>query len=285
MNLVGKRVLITGASGGIGHALAECLLDEGAHVLVCARNTQRLRASVMLWNVGVDRADLIEADVVSLADRERLCGAASRWRGGVDILVNNAGVSDFGLLEDTSGESLERTVATNLLAPMDLCRRMLPHLRTRSEAQIVNIGSVFGSIGFAGNSAYCASKFGLRGFSEALRRELADTTVAVRYYAPRATRTSINSVAASAANAELGVTVDDPVDVAQRIVRRMQSSRAEDVFGWPEKFFARLNALLPRIVDRALAGQLPIVVKHARVRRANPGSQVHPFIERSRRVG
>ena len=182
-----------------------------------------------------------------------LCQTAREWQGGVDILINNAGVSDFGLLEDAEPEAIERAIATNLTAPVDLCRRLLPHLRAREQAQIVNIGSVFGNIGFAGNSVYCATKFGLRGFSEALRRELAGTNVQVRYYAPRATRTSINSSAANAVNDELRIAVDDPQDVAEQVMQLMQSGRCEAVLGWPERLFARINALVPRIVDRALA--------------------------------
>ena len=285
MNLVGKRALITGASSGIGAALTTQLLEAGAHVLLAGRNVNALRQAVTEANLGFDRAEFLAVDITRGSDRHRLCQAAREWQGGVDILINNAGVSDFGLLEDAEPEAIERAIATNLTAPVDLCRRLLPHLRAREQAQIVNIGSVFGNIGFAGNSVYCATKFGLRGFSEALRRELAGTNVQVRYYAPRATRTSINSSAANAVNDELRIAVDDPQDVAEQVMQLMQSGRFEAVLGWPERLFARVNALVPRIVDRALAAQLPVIVRHAR-----RGSGSRPVvqgmhIEKSRRVG
>ena len=269
MNLDGKRILITGGAGGIGYALAEQLLVAGARVLLVGRRAGALSAALERLGVAPDRATACEADLTIAADRQRLCERARHWQGGIDILINNAAVSDFALLEDASPEDIERALDTNLLAPIDLCRILLPHLRRRAEAGIVNIGSALGSIGLAGNATYCATKFGLRGFSEALRRELADSKVRVCYFAPRATDTPVNSPAARAANAELHVATDSPQAVARQIVDWLQSGRTRGVIGWPEKFFARVNALLPSLVDRAVQAQLPIVIRHARSSRTS----------------
>ena len=105
---------------------------------------------------------------------------------------------------------------------MLLCQGLLPLLRNRPEAAIVNIGSTFGSIGHPGFATYCASKFGLRGFTETLRRELADTEVQVYYVAPRATRTDMNSAAVVQLNEELGNAMDPP-----DVVKTQPCSRLE----------------------------------------------------------
>jgi short-subunit dehydrogenase len=262
MNLYDKRVLITGANGGIGRALVGALLDEGAQVLLSGRDHATL-VKVVEHHAERERAAVFAADMSSATDRARLCDYASRWRGGIDILINNAAVNEFTLLTAQSVESIDAMVAINLIAPMDLCRRLSPRLELNEEAHIVNIGSLFGSIGFAGNSVYCATKFGLRGFSEALRRELADTAVRVHYFAPRATRTAFNSDLVNDLNTALGNASDDPVAVAHHILRAVRANHAECVIGWPEKFFARLNALVPRVVDMALGPKLAIIREFA----------------------
>ena len=258
MNLSGKRVLVTGASGGIGRELVAELLNEGAQVLLTGRD-HAILSKVVEHHPERDRSAVFAADIAKASDRARLCDFASRWRGGIDILINNAAVSDFAFLSAQSGESLDSAVTTNLIAPIDLCRRLSPRLELSEDAHIVNIGSVFGSIGFAGSSVYCATKFGLRGFSEALRRELADTNIRVHYFAPRATRTAFNSDAVNDLNLTLGNASDDPAEVARHIVRSLQRGAVETVVGWPEKFFARLNAVLPRLIDMALLQKLATI--------------------------
>lgn len=258
MNLQDRRVLITGASGGIGRALVATLLDEGAQVLLSGRDHEAL-SKVVQHHAERDRAAVFAADLTDESDRARLCDFASRWRGGIDVLINNAAVNEFALLTSVPSASLSVAIATNLVAPIDLCRRLASCLGRSQEAHIVNIGSVFGNIGFAGNSVYCASKFGLRGFSEALRRELADTNIRVHYFAPRATHTAFNSDLVDEMNEALGNASDDPGDVARRLVQALRADQVECVIGWPEKFFARLNALLPRLVDAALLKKLATI--------------------------
>lgn len=280
MNLENKRILITGASGGIGRELVVALLNEGAYVLLTGRDHAAL-ASVAALHVESARSAVFAADITSASDRARLCEFASRWRGGIDMLINNAAVNDFGFLGTQSAESLEAGIATNLTAPIDLCRRLIPRLELSDEAQIVNIGSVLGSIGFAGNSVYSATKFGLRGFSEALRRELADTNVRVHHFAPRATRTEFNSDQVNDLNRALGNASDDPAEVARRIVRALRDGETEFVLGWPEKFFARLNALLPRLVDMALLQRLATIRDFASRSRSAAAPKTAPMFVNS----
>ncbi len=146
---------------------------------------------------------------------------------------------------------------------MLLVRALLATLSKRPQAAIVNVGSVFGAIGYPGNAAYSAAKFGLRGFSEALRRELSGSTVRVLHVAPRTTRTAINSRAVEALNLELGVAIDSPETVAAWIRERLDRELADGTLGWPERLFVKLNALLPRLVDGALRKQMPAIKRHA----------------------
>jgi short-subunit dehydrogenase len=147
----------------------------------------------------------------------------------------------------------------NLVATVQLTRALLPLLRQQRQALLVNVGSIYGSIGYAGYATYCASKFALRGFSEALRREVADTGVGVLYVAPRATRTSMNSAAGVALNSALKVSMDAPEQVAAEVLKAIVADRSELYLGWPEKFFVRLNGLWPGVVDKALRKQLPLI--------------------------
>jgi short-subunit dehydrogenase len=147
---------------------------------------------------------------------------------------------------------------------MQLTRRLLPLLLAQPAARIVNVGSIFGYLGYPGHAAYCASKFALRGFSEALRRELADGPVQVTYFAPRATRTAMNGAAMCALNAELGVVMDPPESVAGALVALLEKPASERPLGMPERLFAWLNQVTPRLVDRALLRQLPVIRRYAR---------------------
>ncbi len=257
------RALVTGGAGGIGCAIAAELLSRGGSVLLVDRDEAALgRAAERFMRYG-DRVGTLAADLTSAADRERICRTAASWRGGVNALVNNAGINHFRLFEDQPPAQIDLALAVNVQAPLHLCHGLLPHLRRQPEACILNTGSVFGAIGYPGYAVYSATKFAVRGFTEALRRELADTRVRVHYVAPRATRTGINSSAVERMNAELGVAMDPPELVAQAVCDMLAGGRLEAVIGWPEKLFARVNGVLPRIVDGALRKQLPVIRRYA----------------------
>jgi len=117
---------------------------------------------------------------------------------------------------------------------------------------VMHVGSAYGFIGYPGNSAYCASKFGLRGFSEALYREMNGLGLKVIYAAPRAIDTPMNDARVVGLNTELGNHADSPSVVAEAIIRQIESESHRSVMGAPEAFFAKLNGFLPRLVDWAL---------------------------------
>ena len=260
MRLNGTVGVLTGATGGIGGPLAQCLAECGVRLILAARDPDKLTAladALPSGSVaGICAGDLADAGAQrALVQRARADDAA--------ILINLSGGNRFALLNEQTGDDVRALMSTNLIAPIQLTQALLPHLQSRSEAMIVNVGSTFGAIGFPGYSLYCASKFGLRGFSEALARELSDSAVRVVYIAPRATRTRMNSDAASAMNAALGNVEDPPQQVARRILQSMRKSRRRTGIGWPERGFAALNQLVPSLVDRAIARQLPIVRQFA----------------------
>ncbi len=264
MDLKTARVLLTGGAGGIGGAIAEALLAKGAAVLLVDMNEAALQrfVSERLARYG-DRVASIAANLTRADDRGRVCEQACTFRGGINVLINNAGVSHFRLLDEQSPEAIDLALAVNLQAPIHLCRLLLPHLRRQSAAHILNTGSVFGSIGYPAYAVYSATKFGMRGFSEALRRELGDSTVRVHYLAPRATRTGINTAEVEQMNAELGVAMDAVSTVATAACRILENESTETVLGWPEKLFTRINGVLPVLVDRAIAKQLTVIRRYA----------------------
>jgi short-subunit dehydrogenase len=270
MKLRDARALITGASGGIGAAIAREVVADGGRALITGRDARALQRLAHSLDPGGALLTVHAADIVRCDQRSGLIEAAAQWCGGINLLVNSAGVASFGAFAQLDPDDLEHAFAVNVLAPMQLCHGLLPQLQRQRVAHIVNIGSVFGAIGYPGQVAYSATKFALRGFSEALRRELHGTTVHVHYLAPRATRTRFNSAAVEELNAQLAIASDPPERVAASVRRMLETGQPQSVIGWPEKLFAKINAVLPRLVDRSLAQQLPAI------RQRFVGAQVAP---------
>ena len=258
MQLTDARVLLTGATGGLGQALSGALARRGAKVLAAGREPEalaRLATHLGAGHRGV-RADLNRGEgVAAVVDAARAFD--------VNVLINNAGIGGFGLFATQDWADIDAVLATNLVAPMRLTRALLPQLASQRAAAIVNIGSTFGSVPFAGFAAYSAAKAGLRGFSQALRRELADTGVAVVHLAPRAIATPLNTAAVDALNRELGHRSDRAEDVAEAIVAALRRGSHERHLGFPERLFARLNGIAPSLIDRGVAGKLAAIKRHA----------------------
>jgi short-subunit dehydrogenase len=171
-----------------------------------------------------------------------------------DILVNLAGVQYFGPIDDQSLSEMFESYMVNLLAPVALCKAVLPDMRRRDDGQIINIGSIFGSIAFAHFATYSSAKAGLRALSEALRRELVDTSVSVPHIAPRAVRTGLLTPKMLKFAELTGMHVDEPATVASQIMAAIRERKKDVCIGFPECLYVRLNAFLPRVVDAALAG-------------------------------
>jgi len=264
MNLNGKRILLTGAAGGIGKELTTLLARRGARLgLVNHSDAAVACLQRLVENQQMD-AIVIQADITCATARQHAVQRMQHAFGGIDVLINLAGTLDFKLFSEVDAATIPRLLQVNLEAPMQLIREILPGMLARGSGQIVNIGSMFGSIGFPGFATYSASKFALRGFSQALRRELANSPITVTYVSPRAVKTPFNPKAVHTMAARGMMHMDEASWVAARIVKAIEKDRDEVYLGFPESLFARINGILPRLIDRSLKKSLPSLSAFAR---------------------
>ncbi|MGD8560518.1 MAG: SDR family oxidoreductase [Gammaproteobacteria bacterium] len=255
MQLRNKRVVLTGASSGIGTELAYEVAARGAQLLLVGRRQSQLaKIAQQIANAG-GTAHIVAADITTSEGRTAIVTAANRYYGGLDILINNAGVSDFASFTHSDPVLIDKIYKTNVTAPVLLTQALLPQMLEQGSGRIVNMGSIFGSLGFAYFAAYSSSKFAIRGFSEALRRELSGTGVDVTYVAPRAVKTTINSEAVYRMAEAVNMKMDEPTAVAKWIIRCIEKDKKDAYYGAAESFFVKLNSLLPRVVDKGLGKQ------------------------------
>lgn len=241
-----ENVLLIGATGGIGSALARRLTEAGHRVLAASRRPDMADTSERLTRVALDLdSKSLRSDLQSIHARYPDIGA----------VIHCAGQNRLAGFDEAGDDELDRMLRINLRSAMTVAAVFVPILRERGEGSLMFVGSMLGSIGMPGYTTYCATKFGLRGYFESLRREVAGSGVRVQYVAPRATRTGMNSASADELNARLGNAVDDPEQVAGKIMDAWLSGRARTFIGGPERFFSRLNALFPALLDNALGKQ------------------------------
>lgn len=164
-----KCAVVTGATRGIGYAIAEALLREGAAVAICGRSAEGVeQAFRKLRDATGGKVAGTTADVSNRGDAERLFQFADREMGGVDILINNAGIGVFRPMGEMPPAEFDRVIGTNLAGVFHCCQLALPLMKKRGGGAMIQIGSLAGKNPFAGGSAYNASKFALNGFAEAM---------------------------------------------------------------------------------------------------------------------
>jgi NAD(P)-dependent dehydrogenase (short-subunit alcohol dehydrogenase family) len=183
--MTNKVCLVTGATKGIGRAIAKMFLEEGAHVAICGREQQAVDRTVA--ELSAETGGKVAGKAADVRKQEDVAGLfrfVDTHFGGLDVLVNNAGVGVFRSVSDLTVEEWQLTLETNLSGVFYCCREAFPRFQTKGGGYIVNISSLAGKNAFAGGSAYNASKFGLNGFSEAMMLDKRNDNVRVTYIMP-----------------------------------------------------------------------------------------------------
>jgi short-subunit dehydrogenase len=264
MNLKNKNILITGAAGGIGTALSQQLNAAGANLALHGLTQEELQTLLETLTPRDNKIETIVLDLLGNDVGPQLVAQARNILQGLDMVINLAGMQTFKALDDLTAAQIDMQIALNLTVPIHINQAAAAIFMQQHSGTIVNIGSTFGSIGFAQFSVYSASKFGLRGFTEALRREMQGRGVDVVYIAPRATQTALNSSAMYEMAEKTKMNIDTPAYVAAQIIWAIEKQKKNTCIGFPEKFFCKVNALFPSLVDKALAGQNKIASGYAK---------------------
>ena len=252
-----KVVVVTGASSGIGRATAHAFAKRGASLVLAARSDEALdEVERECAELGV-RAIGVPVDVGSNAEVEELAARTVRDFGGFDVWVNNAGVLLVGRLDEAPVEDFERVIQTNLLGVAYGSRVAITHFRKKGRGTVVNVASIVGGLGQVYSSAYTASKWGVRGFSESLRMELRDTPdVHVCTVMPAAIDTPIFQHAANYTGKDLQALapVYPPEQVAEAIVGVVDNPKAEVTVGDAGRIMQLSRSILPQSVMAGLGG-------------------------------
>lgn len=247
------RVLITGASSGIGRALAYQFARKQARILLLARREGRLQevqreverlGGTAIFSVG---------DVTAGPARQTAVELCERQFGGLDLLVNNAGIGAIGTFEKSNADRLRQIMEVNFFAPVDLIRLTLPLLRNSQTAAIVNICSVLGHRAVPLKSEYCASKFALHGFSDALRAELATDGIDVILVSPSTTESEFFDQVIDEGSPRKRRAGMSPARVASAAIRAIEKRRHEVIVPCEGKALVLLDRLWPSLADRIVA--------------------------------
>jgi short-subunit dehydrogenase len=241
VDLNGARVLLTGASGGIGNAIARALHAKGASLAITGRRADALES--LKTELG-DRVDVLQADLADRADVEALPGRA----GSIDVLVANAGLPAAGELDSFSPVEIDRALDVNLRAPMQLTRALLPGMLERGRGHLVFVSSLAGKVPAAGSSVYSATKFGLRGFGDSLHDELHGTGVGATTVFPGFI-SDAGMFADSGVKLPPGVGMKSPEKVAAAVIEGIEKNRAEiDVAPLAVRATGKMAGLAPAAV-------------------------------------
>jgi short-subunit dehydrogenase len=251
-DLTGKRVILTGASGGIGRATATALTQAGAKLTLAARNADAL----------TQLADSLKCDVLTVPtditipdERQRLVDRAVEKFGGLDLLINNAGIGAWGHFSTSTPEIMRQIMEVNFFGPIELTRVALPHLSSGNQPAVVNVTSMCGRKGMPAWPEYSASKFALVGMSEAWRGEFARFGVEVITIVPGMTDSGFqNHWLRTDGKADLNFADGmKPEEVAAGIVSAVQKNRREVVLGREARRLLRFNRFFPRLTNWLIA--------------------------------
>ena len=260
-----RVVVVTGAASGIGAAVAQLLAARGVRLALIDRNAEQLAEIAAKVSTAGAQARTYVLDLALGTGIEDLAASVQRDLGPAAVLINNAGIALAGGFEQVSQSQFDRVMAINFHAPVAMTRAFLPQLRASAPAQIVNISSLFGLVGVAGQVAYCSSKFAIRGFSEAIRGELAPAGIGVTVVHPGGVRTHV------ADSAEVGEKLDpstveagrktmnrfltlDPAEAARIIVRGLERRQQRIIVGKDAERMQLIQRVMPVGYSRYLPG-------------------------------
>ena len=252
------RCLITGASMGLGLALARDLAGQGARVALVARSADRLEDAareIIARGARPEAILTIAADVTSAPDRRRIAEAVTeRFGGALDLAINNAGIGAYGRFESHDETVARRLFEVNVFGLMEMCRTLLPLLRRGDRPSLVNLGSIVARRGLPGRSEYSASKFAVAGFTEAIRAEWARDGIKVVLINPGFTATEFeNNLVVDTAVYKTGhrrtMTAES---VAKATLRAVLRGKNEVTISPPGRLLLLANRLSPRFVDWGL---------------------------------
>jgi short-subunit dehydrogenase len=253
-SLDGSRAIVTGASGGIGRELARALTLEGARLVLLARRGDRLAALAAELAAAGRTAEVVVGDVTDPLVRRQTIAAAADRLGGLDLLINNAGVGAIGPFESAAPERLRRVMEVDFFALAEMIREALPLLKLGRQPMVANIGSILGRIALPRSSEYCAAKFAVRGFTEALRLELAPAGIEFLLVSPATTETEFleNLIEEQGQAAWRATKATPAAKVARAIVRGIRRGSRE--------VFPDLNSRLVYWMTRVSPGLLNYVL-------------------------
>ncbi len=253
-NLKGARIIVTGASSGIGRCLALQLCQRGARVLATARRADRLRELQTQCKSTQGNLEILEGDLTDALHRQAIVDQADLQWNGLDVLVNNAGAGAIGRFDVASSDRLRRVMEIDFFAPVELTRLSLPLLERGVRPAILNIGSVLSHRAVPNKSEYCAAKFAMRGWAESLRVELVTKGIEVLMLSPSTTSSEfLDALVDSQANKK-GTSVGSmmPERVAQLAISALVRSKREMVLSLGGNALVWAGRLFPRLTDRIL---------------------------------
>jgi short-subunit dehydrogenase len=260
LKLKGRTAVVTGAAGGIGRAIAVSLARRGCHLALAdidhaalAHSAAEIRGNHTQDDIRISRHHI---DISDRAAVSALPTQVTAQHGGVDVVVNNAGVALGGTFLEVAESDFDWLFGINFWSVVQMTRAFLPLLQKSEEARLVNISSLFGLIAAPGQTAYCASKFAVRGFSEALRYELAGTRIGVTVVHPGGVATSIAKnarVPSSLSEEEVAkrrkffdsALIMPPEIAGEIIVRGVENRKPRILVGRDAKYAALVERLMP----------------------------------------
>lgn len=250
-SIAGSRILITGASGGLGRALALEMARHRASLVLLARREEKLREVANEVGELGGASRIVVGDITDPASRKLALDAAKEEFGGLDLLVNNAGVGAISYFTEADPDRLRRIFEINFFAPVELIREALPLLQAGRKAMVVNVGSILAHRAMPRYNDYCASKFAMRGWSESVRPELAKIGIDLLEVDPGPTATEFWShLLEKQGDVPWTQGYAIPASrVAALIVQAIEEGRRTLIPGFRAKWFVRLNRWFPRVVD------------------------------------